>query len=108
VAGQTVPIPITTDRVLNSEVVVKSGQTVILGGLVSNNTIKNISGIPILQDIPVLGNLFKYQNRENKKSTLFIFITPYIIKSPEQLAKITKANEVIAHRIYESVKKAKE
>jgi general secretion pathway protein D len=108
VAGQTVPIPITTDRVLNSEVVVKSGQTVILGGLVSNNTIKNISGIPILQDIPVLGNLFKYQNRENKKSTLFIFITPYIIKSPEQLAKITKANELIAHRIYESVKKAKE
>ncbi|PMP90563.1 MAG: type II secretion system protein GspD [Hydrogenobaculum sp.] len=107
VAGQTVPIPITTDRVLNSEVVVKSGQTVILGGLVSNNTIKNISGIPILQDIPVLGNLFKYQNRENKKSTLFIFITPYIIKSPEQLAKITKANEAIAHRIYESVKKAK-
>jgi general secretion pathway protein D len=107
VAGQTVPIPITTDRVLNSEVVVKSGQTVILGGLVSNNTIKNISGIPILQDIPVLGNLFKYQNNENKKSTLFIFITPYIIKNPEQLANITKANEVIAHRIYESSKKSK-
>ncbi len=107
VAGQTVPIPITTDRVLNSEVVVKSGQTVILGGLVSNNTIKNISGIPILQDIPVLGNLFKYQNNENKKTTLFIFITPYIIKSPEELAKITKANEEIAHRIYESIKKAK-
>ncbi|GAB6078371.1 type II secretion system secretin GspD [Hydrogenobaculum acidophilum] len=107
VAGQTVPIPITTDRVLNSEVVVKSGQTVILGGLVSNNTIKNISGIPILQDIPMLGNLFKYQNNENKKTTLFIFITPYIIKSPAELAKITKANEVIAHRIYESVKKAK-
>jgi len=107
VAGQTVPIPITTDRVLNSEVVVKSGQTVILGGLVSNNTIKNISGIPIIQDIPILGNLFKYQNNENKKTTLFIFITPYIIKSPEELAKITKANEVIAHRIYESIKKAK-
>jgi Type II secretory pathway, component PulD len=82
VAGQTVPIPITTDRVLNSEVVVKSGQTVILGGLVSNNTIKNISGIPILQDIPVLGNLFKYQNRENKKKHTFYIYNPLHYKKP--------------------------
>ncbi len=107
VNGQQVPIPITTDRVLNSEVVVKSGQTVVLGGLVNNNTIRNINGIPILQDIPYLGNLFKYQDNTNQRTTLFIFITPYIIKSPRQLANITKANEIIAHKIYEHIEKAK-
>lgn len=105
VGTQSVPIPITTDRVLNSEVVVKSGQTVILGGLVSNNTINSISGIPILDKIPYLGNLFKYQSKENKKTTLFIFITPYIIKNPKELENITKANEEIAHKIYEKIYK---
>ncbi len=105
VGSQSVQIPITTDRVLNSEVVVKSGQTVILGGLVSRNTINNISGVPVLDKIPYLGNLFKYQSKENKKTDLFIFVTPYIIKNAKELEDITKANENIAHQIYKKIHK---
>ncbi|MDP8256883.1 MAG: hypothetical protein P9M14_14125, partial [Candidatus Alcyoniella australis] len=48
------------------------------------------SKVPILGDIPVLGYLFKYQNRSNKKTNLVIFLTPYIIKDARDLEAVTR------------------
>ena len=47
------------------------------------------SKIPLLGDIPVLGNLFKFSNHSNEKTELLIFLTPHIVQMPSQLAALT-------------------
>lgn len=65
----------------NSTVIVKNGQTVVIGGVYQmSNSIAN-NGIPVLMDIPLLGWLFKSRNTTVTKSVLLIFITPEIINS---------------------------
>ena len=66
-------------------VVTPDSQTVVIGGLISNNKSANNSQVPVLGDIPLLGNLFKHQQSSREKKELVIFITPHIIQSPEQL-----------------------
>ncbi len=71
-------VPIDTKHV-KTEVVVENGGTIVIGGIytqdVSNNTVK----IPLLGDIPVLGYLFRSNERTDNKTELLIFITPRII-----------------------------
>jgi len=69
----------------NTVVVTPDSQTVVIGGLISNNKSANNSQVPVLGDIPLLGNLFKHQQSSREKKELVIFITPHIIQSPEQL-----------------------
>lgn len=94
-------VPVTSNRQLNSDVVVEKGQTIIIGGLVSTRTLKSVEGIPILQDIPLIGNLFRRKTENEDKVSLFIFLTPYIIESPEELTKITQEHQ----RLSEELKK---
>ncbi len=56
-----------------------NGETAVIGGMRQIQDSKQETGIPILQDIPLLGQLFRYTKRENKKSDLIIFITPRIV-----------------------------
>ena len=95
-------VPITSKREIDTSITVENGKTVILGGLVSKKTIDTIEGVPLLSDIPIIGNLFKYKSNELNKTNLFVFITPYIINSPEDLAKITEEHE----KLLEKIKKA--
>ncbi|MDP8255755.1 MAG: type II secretion system secretin GspD, partial [Candidatus Alcyoniella australis] len=64
----------TSKRSATTTVVVKDRQTVIIGGLMKEDSSIIESKVPILGDIPVLGYLFKYQNRSNKKTNLVIFL----------------------------------
>lgn len=91
--------PVVSNRTLNSEVVVKSGQSVVIGGLINNSTQNTNNKVPILGDIPVLGYLFKNEQKQKTKETLFVFITPYIINSPKQLSEITALHEKLAKEI---------
>jgi type IV pilus assembly protein PilQ len=75
-------IIINTQRARTS-VVVKDGQTAVIGGMTIKDTKKTEKGLPILQDIPLLGNLFKYQRNEVTKKDLIIFVTPHIVTSQE-------------------------
>ncbi|MCK4271498.1 hypothetical protein KAX22_02540, partial [bacterium] len=75
-------IIINTQRARTS-VVVKDGQTAVIGGMTIKDTKKIEKGLPILQDIPLLGNLFKYQRNEVTKKDLIIFVTPHIVTSQE-------------------------
>ncbi|MBD3169042.1 MAG: type IV pilus secretin PilQ [candidate division Zixibacteria bacterium] len=63
----------------NTNVVVDNGQTVVIGGLTSQEDRDIQTGIPILKDIPLLGYLFRYTKKETKSRDLVIFVTPQIV-----------------------------
>ena len=60
------------------KMITSNGETAVIGGMRQMQETKQDQGIPILQDIPLLGQLFKYTKRETKKTDLIIFITPRI------------------------------
>ena len=62
----------------------RSGQTVILGGLITKNQGETTRRIPYLGDIPVLGRLFRFDSVSNERRELLIILTPYIIQNDEQ------------------------
>lgn len=64
---------------LTTNVLVGNGETVVLGGLYEDSRINSVSKVPLLGDIPYLGNLFRNKSNEVKKQELLIFITPQII-----------------------------
>ena len=95
---QTIPIsggsnpvgaPVISKRSADTVVVTPDGQTVIIGGLMSNSKSSVDSKIPFLADIPLLGNLFKRKLRAEEKTELMIFLTPHVVNQPTQLAKMT-------------------
>ncbi|MGQ4276499.1 hypothetical protein ACQ5ES_05580 [Pseudidiomarina sp. E22-M8] len=78
------------ERAIKTEVIAQSGQTILLGGLISENNSSGDSKVPLLGDIPVLGNLFRSEKKSKEKTELVIFITPRIIERIEQWEEIRK------------------
>jgi type IV pilus assembly protein PilQ len=76
----------TTDRILEKAVkttlIVKSGDTVVIGGIYKEEQGESEAGIPYLRDIPFLGWLFKAQTKLTRKSELLIFLTPTVLSFP--------------------------
>ena len=64
-----------------TNVVVENGQTVVIGGLTSQDILENHIGVPLLKDIPVLGYLFGYKKKQVENRDLVIFVTPTIVGS---------------------------
>jgi type IV pilus assembly protein PilQ len=71
--------PRSTTREVQTQVTVNDGDTVILGGLIAENTIENIKYVPILSSLPLVGRFFKSTSIEKEQRELLIFITPSII-----------------------------
>lgn len=71
-------MPVTTDRSAKTEVAVRDGQSVVIGGLMLNETRELESRVPILGAIPLLGWLFSYRSTESTTSEVFFVITPVI------------------------------
>ena len=82
--------PIIVQRRISSKVNVTSGQTVVLGGLIQDSTIKSSEKVPVLGDIPVLGNLFRSQSDQNVRTELIVFITPRVIRDAEDARDISE------------------
>lgn len=80
----------TAKRSADTVVVVKSRQTVIIGGLMKDNVTYTESKVPVLGDIPLLGYLFKSSKKNVYKTNMLIFITPYIIKDNGDLEEVTR------------------
>ena len=80
-SGMSIP-PITM-RKAESTIVLTSGQTMAIGGLISNDMSKDVQKIPLLGDIPILGNLFKSTSFNRNETELLIFITPTIVDPTE-------------------------
>lgn len=70
-------------RVVNTEVVLKDNQVLVMGGLMRTDTTVTVEGIPGLMDIPYIGKLFSSEKITHKKTELMIFITPHIISTAE-------------------------
>ncbi|QDX31230.1 type II secretion system secretin GspD [Dickeya poaceiphila] len=68
-------------RTVNNVVQVQDGETVVIGGLLDDEKKETVDKVPLLGDIPFLGNLFKYTSRNNDKRNLMLFIRPRIIRS---------------------------
>ncbi|THC44190.1 type IV pilus secretin PilQ [Massilia sp. Mn16-1_5] len=64
---------------VKTKVMVENGGTVVLGGIYQQTERTNVSKVPLLGDVPVLGYLFKTQGRESAKTELLVFITPKIV-----------------------------
>lgn len=61
---------------------VKNGETIVIGGLIQKEDRKNVTKVPLLGDIPIIGNLFKSTSIEKRETELTIFITPTILDNP--------------------------
>ncbi len=77
--GGSVDIPLISIRTLTSRVMVKSGNTLALGGLLSSNNTRGYTKVPFFGDIPFLGELFRSRSFSKNKRNLMIFITPTVI-----------------------------
>jgi general secretion pathway protein D len=80
--------PTTFKRTANTTVVVHNEETVVIGGIIGQDTSANEFKVPVLGDIPVLGWLFKSRGNTQSKTNLFIFITPHIVENPAELASV--------------------
>jgi general secretion pathway protein D len=76
--------PIFENQEIETTVVVRNGENVVLGGLIQNNNDVLNTGVPILNQVPGLGRLFSYQRDNNERRELFIVIRPEIINVNEQ------------------------
>ena len=82
-------VPTTTHRALSSEVAVRDGDTIILGGFVRNSDSKSSSGVPLLKDIPLLGALFQSKSDSKQRNELLVMMRPTVLKTPEIAARQT-------------------
>jgi general secretion pathway protein D len=80
---------ITNKRSIENTVLVDDGSIVVIGGLISDDTKANESKVPILGDIPVLGNLFKYQDKNRAKTNLMVFLRPVILRDGKAAQQLT-------------------
>lgn len=82
--------PITSQRKIKATILVDDGNTVILGGLLQDDSQKGRSKVPFLGDIPFLGELFTNRNDKRTKKNLMLFIKPTIMRTPESVTNVTK------------------
>ncbi len=84
----TTGTPTTFTRTANTTVVIHNEETVVIGGMIGQDTTKSEYKVPLLGDIPGLGWLFKSHGDTQEKTNLYIFITPHIVENPAELAEL--------------------
>jgi general secretion pathway protein D len=77
-------------RTINSSVVVQSGQTIVLGGLILENTSEGKSGVPILKNIPLLGSLFSTTSQDVFRTELIVTMSPRVVDNQRDIRQITE------------------
>lgn len=88
IVTENVPDLILNKREISTTVTVDDGQIIALGGLIDENERRAIEKVPLLGDIPVLGNLFRSKSRNRTKTNLMVFIRPTIIRNAEDAQRI--------------------
>ncbi|MEM7198796.1 MAG: hypothetical protein AAF628_00920 [Planctomycetota bacterium] len=81
----TIALPRIASSTIATKVLLRSTQTAVLGGLITDNTTETVTQLPLLGDIPLLGWAFKNRATSNSRSSLIVFVTPEIIRSPEEV-----------------------
>jgi general secretion pathway protein D len=84
----TTQTPTTLKRTADTTVIVQDQNTVVIGGIIGDDTKENVYKVPLLGDIPILGYLFKTRSTSRERTNLYIFLTPRIINNAVDAAKI--------------------
>jgi general secretion pathway protein D len=82
--------PIVNQREADTTVSVQDGQTIVLGGIMRTTVSSTVNKVPLLGDIPILGNLFKSTSKDKNKTELLVFLTPHIVKNPDDAQTLRK------------------
>lgn len=78
-----------TKRSAETNVVAKDGQTIVIGGLIQDNKTTNVTGIPFLMDIPLIGNLFKSTDIPTQKTEIIVLLTPHVMRNQQEAGSVT-------------------
>jgi general secretion pathway protein D len=98
----------TRKRQANTTVAVEDGQMVVIGGLIRDDRSDETKKVPCVGNIPILGWLFKTYSGSKNKTNLLIFITPHIVRSPEDLQKATAKKKQEADENLKKLQKERE
>jgi general secretion pathway protein D len=90
--------PTFNKRDIKTTIVVDNVQTIVIGGLISNDKQKKVSRIPILGEIPLIGNLFRRTTNQLKKTNLMVFLTPHILNDRTNSDRITIQKKIEQER----------
>ncbi|HWS76632.1 MAG TPA: type II secretion system secretin GspD [Quisquiliibacterium sp.] len=89
VASQTAQGLITNRRAIESNVLVDDGQIVVLGGLIEDRVEGGDQKVPLLGDLPFMGQLFRYDNRKRTKTNLLVFLRPIVLRDADAANSVT-------------------
>lgn len=84
-------------REVNTTVLVHNGDTIVLGGLIDEQTQESVSKVPLLGDIPIIGNLFKSTSSTKQKRKLMVFIHPVIVRDDETMRGLSREKYNLVH-----------
>jgi general secretion pathway protein D len=98
--------PIIIKREAETSVVLLNNQTLVLGGLIRDKRTLDDRGIPLLKDIPILGYLFGLKENKVEKTELLMFITPRVIGTALDAARVTEEYRQVTPSLEESIKRA--
>ena len=82
--------PVTSKQEVKTQVILRHAESVIIGGLVKNTSVDNVSKVPLLGDIPYLGALFRSTSTDDQETNLVVVLTPYVIDKSENLSELQK------------------
>ncbi|HEY3859930.1 MAG TPA: type II secretion system secretin GspD [Gammaproteobacteria bacterium] len=81
--------PVTDEREITTNVLAKTGEIIVLGGLIDHSLTESEQQVPVLGSIPIIGNLFKYRSTDNTRRNLMVFIQPSILRDSETSQRYT-------------------
>jgi len=84
----TVSVPVINKRSAETVVVTSHAQTIVIGGLMQDSKVETTRRVPILGDIPILGIPFRRKIKEDTKTELLIFVTPYVVQTPRSIPEL--------------------
>jgi len=87
--SENLALPVFSTRTSETKVAIRNGQTIVIGGLMQDQTTETISKIPLLGDVPIVGNLFKRTIIGKDKTELLIFLTPLVAQDAAELIPIS-------------------
>jgi type II secretory pathway component GspD/PulD (secretin) len=81
-----------------TKLIVKDGQTIVIGGLIRDTSKKEVKGVPILMDIPLIGMAFKSTNLTSEKKEVVVLITPHIYNAKLESEMDKKSSEILSDK----------
>ncbi|MBP0636006.1 type II secretion system secretin GspD [Cupriavidus sp. AcVe19-6a] len=81
--------PTTNVRSIETNVLVDDGQIIVLGGLIEDSYGDGVQKVPLLGDIPLIGGLFRYENKNRSKTNLLVFLRPYVMRTTGAADRLT-------------------